>query len=145
MMDTSSSSNDKVHLDNGTTLVFEEVKAGLYLMNDGKTYHSKNEVTKYSNMNLVRNNKLLFTKREIESANNARVLHQHCNKPADDKFLKMLDKRYFIDCPVTSEDMKRVSFIYGPENKRYKATGQGPDPLALIPNIPLPANIIEQH
>ena len=144
MMDTSSSSNDKVHLDNGTTLVFEEVKAGLYLMNDGKTYHSKNEVTKYSNMNLVRNNKLLFTKRETEGVNNTRTLYQHYNTPAYDKFLKLLNKRYFIDCPVTSKDIKRASFIYGPENKRRKTARQRPDLLAMIPNIPLPANIIEQ-
>ena len=95
-MDTSSSSNDKVHLDNGTTLVFEEVKAGLYLMNDGKTNHRKDKVTKYSILNLVRENKLLFIKREIESANNERILYQHCNKPDYDKFLKLLDKRYFI-------------------------------------------------
>ena len=144
-MDTASSSNIKVHLDNGTTLVFEEVKSGLYLMNDGKTNHSKDEITKYSNLNLVRDNKVLFTKREIESANNARTLYQHCNKPAYDKFLKLLDKRYFIDCPVRSEDMKRASFIYGPENKRGKATRQRLDSLAMILNIPLSANIIEQH
>ena len=55
-MDTASSSNIKVHLDNGTTLVFEEVKAGLYLINDGKTNHSKDEISKYSNLNLVRDN-----------------------------------------------------------------------------------------
>ena len=41
--------------------------------------------------------------------------------------------------------MKRASFIYGPENKRDKATRQRPDPLAMIANIPLPVNIIEQH
>ena len=41
--------------------------------------------------------------------------------------------------------MKRTSFIYGPENKRGKATRQRPDPLAIIPNTTLPANIIEQH
>ena len=45
-MDTASSSNIKVHLDNGTILIFEEVKTGLYLMNGGKTNHSKDEVTK---------------------------------------------------------------------------------------------------
>ena len=144
-MDTASSSNIKVHLDNGTTLVFEEVKAGLYLMNDEKTNLSKDEVTKYSNLNLVRDNKLFFTKREIWSANKTRTLYQQCNKLAYDKFLKLLDKRYFIDCPVTSADMERESFIYGQENKRGNATRQRPDPLAIIPNTTLPANIIEQH
>ena len=73
-MDTASSLKIKIHLDNGTTLVFKEVKAGLYFMNDGKTNHSKDDVTKYSNLNLVRDNKLLFTKREIESTNNAPTL-----------------------------------------------------------------------
>ena len=63
-MDTDSSSNIRVHLDNGTTLVFENVKAGLYLMNDEKTNHSKDEVIKYSNLNLVRDNKLLSTQKE---------------------------------------------------------------------------------
>ena len=111
-MDTASSSNIKVHLDNRTILIFEEVKAGMYLMNNGKTNHGKDEVTKDSNLNLVRDNKLLFTKREIESSNNAKTLYQHCDKPAHDKFLKLLDKRYFIDCPVSSEDIKRTSFIY---------------------------------
>ena len=41
--------------------------------------------------------------------------------------------------------MKKTSFIYGPENKRGKATRQRPDSLAMIPNIPLPANIIERY
>ena len=41
--------------------------------------------------------------------------------------------------------MKRATFIYGPENKTVKATGQRQDPLAMIPNIPLRANITEQH
>ena len=103
------------------------------------------KLQKYSNLNPVRDNKLLFTIREVERVNNARTLYQHCNKPTYVKFLKLLDKRYFIDCPVTSEDMKRVSFIYGPENKRCKATRQRLDSLAMIPNIALPANIIEQH
>ena len=61
-MDTASSSNVKDHLDNGTMVIFEEVKAGLYLINDVKTNHGKDEVTKYSNLNLVRDDKLLFTK-----------------------------------------------------------------------------------
>ena len=65
-MDTASSSNIKEHLDNGTTLVFEELKAGLYFMNDGKTNHSKDEVTKYSNLNLVRDNKLLSQKEKVK-------------------------------------------------------------------------------
>ena len=86
------------------------------------TIDNKDKVTKCSNLNLVRDNKVLFTKKEIESANNVRAIYQHCNKPAHDKFLKLLDKRYFIDCPVISEDMKRASFIYEPENKRGKAT-----------------------
>ena len=47
-----------------------------------------------------------------------------------------------IDCPATSEDMKSATFIYGPENKRGKTTRYRLDPLAMIPNIPLPANII---
>ena len=144
-MDTASTSNTTVHLDNGTTLAFEKVKVGLYLMYDGKTNHSKDEVTIYSNLNLVRNNKLLSTKREIESPNNARALYQHCDKPAYDKFLKLLDKRNLIDCPITSEDMKRASFIYEPENKRGTTTQQRPNSLEMIPNIPLPANIIEKH
>ena len=85
-MDVASSSNIKVHLDNGTILIFKEVKAGMYLMNDEKTNHSKDDVTKYSNLDLVRDNKLLFTKREIESANNARTRYQYCNRPAYDRF-----------------------------------------------------------
>ena len=80
-MDTASSSNIKVHLDNGTILIFEEVRVCLYLMSDGKSNHSKDEGTKYSNLNLVRENKLLVIKREIERADNARTLYQHCNKP----------------------------------------------------------------
>ena len=59
--------------------------------------------------------------------------------------MRLLDNRYFINCPATSKDTKRSSFIYGPENKRGKATRQRPDSLAMIPSILLPANIIEQH
>ena len=88
-------------------------------MNKEKTNHSKDEITKYSNLNLVMDNKLLFTKREIESA---MTLYQHCNKPASDKLLNLLDKRYFIDCLVISEDMKRARIICEPENKWGKET-----------------------
>ena len=90
-------------------------------------------------------NKLLFAKRENESDNNTRTIYQHYNKPGCDRFLNLLDMRYFIDCPVTSEEIKRASFTYEPENKKDNATRQRPNPLTMIPNIPLPANIIEYH
>ena len=60
-MDTASSSNVKVYLDNETVLTFKDV------LNDGKTNHSKDKVTRYSNMTLQTSpiRPIIFLKYEI--------------------------------------------------------------------------------
>ena len=77
-VDTSESSTIHVHLTKSHIIQFKEVNSGLYVLENGLTQVS---TSNHSFLNLVRTNKLYYTKREMARADDARRLYLNCNMP----------------------------------------------------------------
>lgn len=146
-MDTANDDSIIVHIHEGHTLEFSEVKTGLYLLNR-KCFNTINKkVTAYSHLSLVSSNKNNFTTRQIQGAERARLLYKNINMPGYTKFVKLIQNNYFRDSPVTTEDVKRAIFIYGKDTATLqgKATRQPSAPTSIINPVQLPKSIRDFH
>ena len=143
-IDTAVDNSIRVHMDDDKTLHFEELESGLYILKTNNTNHL---LEKYSFLNLISDNKLYFSKREVDRAEEARKLYLHCNMPGQKRFMKLVEKNYFRDSRVTVEDVKRAVAIYGKEEAELQggATRQRPQPLATLLRMSLTETIKDLH
>lgn len=144
-LDTASSDDICVHLEDSVVLRFKRVDSGLYML-----HHSNNnniDVTHYSMLNLVSTNKSNYTPREITQADAARELYQCITMPGYGKFHRLLDQHYFRNCPVTSTDAKRAVHIYGEDLAalKGKTTRRSPSPITHQPLPEIPEAIKTLH
>ena len=102
---------------------FSETGSGLYLFKPNDNNHSNREITNYSILELVDNNQALFTRRQIDAADQAKQLYQHLGMPGYRRFFRMLQHNHIANCPVTLEDAKRALTIYGPDIAHLKGKG----------------------
>jgi len=147
-MDTATSNNITVHLNEGHTLQFSEVDTGLYLLHHKNINTNNKKVTAYSHLSLVSANKQNFTAKQIQGAERARLLYKNVNMPGYTKFVKLVQSNYFRDSPVTADDIKRAIFIYGKDSATHqgKAVRQPSSTSTRITHpIPLPQTIQDSH
>ena len=111
-VDTAESSTINVHLTKSHLIQFKEVDSGLFVLENGLTQVS---TTNYSFLNLVRTNKLYYTKREVARADEARRLYLNCNMPGYQRLLELVERIFSRNSPITSDDVRRALHIYGEE------------------------------
>jgi len=108
-----------VHIRDGTTLKFLPYKRNIYLL-DPVDYSKLNTAfTSYSCANVVAQNKVNFTRRELEGAERARALYKRMQKPAYSVFLKRLAKNLIRDSKVTLEDTQRAFILLSTQEHIY--------------------------
>ena len=111
-VDTAESSTINMHLSKSHIIQFKEIDSGLFVLENGLQQVSNKT---YSFLNLVRTNKLYYTKREVQWADQARRLYINCNTPGYARFLALVEQNYFRNFPITSDDVQRALHIYEEE------------------------------
>ena len=61
--------------------------------------------------------------------------------------MNLLDKNFLRNCPITSEDVKRSLYIYGPDiaTIKGKSVRQQPSHVPTVNHIPLPMHVKQWH
>ena len=116
-MDTKSDPSMLVHHEDGKAYRFKSCGKGLFHMSlnnpDIVEVTNNQKVTPYSFLSTVASNKEYFTRHEIEGADRARDLQQYLDWPADQYIIEQLQHNRITNCPVTPDDVKRATAIYG--------------------------------
>ena len=147
-MDTAQENAILVHMDadSGAVLRFKEAGAGLYLLQT----NNNDLVTHYSYLQLIRtanSNSQYYSKRELFRAEQARSFYEHVNVTGYANFIKLLEKNYFRDCPITAEDARRAMELFGKEPQDTQGRGTRQRPIAIKERLPIsiPESIKERH
>ncbi len=96
----------------------------------------------------VAQQKRMFLRREVKSADDARDLYRKIGRPDEAEFLDILKRNFIRDCPVTPDDAKRALIIYGPDIAvvKGKSTRSGAAPRApTFISEPIPASVLAHH
>ena len=149
-MDTDKEPCINVHRKDGTIMKFQQYGSGLYYYDasvNKRTNNTNEDVSTYCFVETVANNKKLFTRRELESAEQARQLYIKLGRPGQQLFESILSKNLIRNCPVTAEDAKRAAFIYGPELYSLKGKMVRGSSRALPSFVPIavPDYILQHH
>jgi hypothetical protein len=138
-----------VHRRDGSLMRFTEHPTGLYVFDSASPSNSTNTtVSAYTFLSTVTENKKLFTRREIDNADAARTLYRMIGRPSESDFLTLLSKNLIRNCPVTVDDAKRASLIYGPDLAAIKGKTTRSTPAPHVPTfqaVPIPAHIATHH
>ena len=144
-MDSSSEPAMIVHRLDGSMMKFVEHASGLYIY---KCNTTNAPVAGYTMVSTVAEQKKLFTKREIKSANVARDLYRKIGRPAEAEFQDILARSLIRDCPVTPADAKRALVIYGPDVAVIKGTTTRTEAAPRAPTFVaevIPPSVMEHH
>ena len=155
-MDTRQEPAMIVHLGNGKIMKFKEYTNGLYFydtredlieLSKDKQVTTSENVTDYSLMQSVEENKQLFTHKQLKAADAARELSRKLGRPSKKNFECIIATNLINNCPITLDDVRRAELIYGPDIATLKGhtTKKPGSILPHLPVIPLPANIIKYH
>ena len=147
-MDTSVDPSMIVHRLDGSRMIFREHACGLFVFDPVFNDHHAAD-TDYTMLSTVRDNKKLFTPRDVlANADAARRLYRLLGRPSDAEFLKILGSGSLLNCPVTAADAQRATTIYGPDVASLKGkttrTGNAPRVPALAVT-PLPPHISSHY
>jgi hypothetical protein len=146
-MDSAGEPTINVHRLDGTIMQFVEHESGLYIYSANNN-NINNQVTGYTMISTVAEQKKLFSTREIQSADNARALYRKLGRPSEAEFQQILSGNFLQNCPVTAADAKRALTIYGPDIATLKGKTTRTEAAEHVPTfdaIPLPPTILEHH
>ena len=147
-LDTAVEAAFLVHLQDGTVLRFVEYTSGLYLLLPSTNPLTKSPCQNYSCVSTVAGNCAVFTRRELEGADQARQLYRIIGRPSPRKFEAILDQGSILNCPVTRADAQRADIIYGPDLAYLKGkTTEHPASPHVATQVfsPLPMEIAKHH
>jgi hypothetical protein len=116
-------------------MVFTKHRSGLHY-HDPRGEHLSFVVT-------VDGKKSLFTKRQVDGAERARVLYASFSHPSIMDFKWILRLNQIKDCPVTVQDAEVALKIWGPNIAalKGKTTRRMPDPVVVMDNVAIPTQI----
>ena len=97
-------------------LRFENNPGGLHLLHCTQS-NQHNNITLVST---VQENSKSFTKRQIIDSKLARGLVVHCSYPSDEDMHRILQSGCLHNFPVTSQDFKNATLIFGPSVHNLK-------------------------
>ena len=103
-----------VHRLDGTHMIFHEHACGLYVFSPSPPA-STVPTPACTMLSTVRDQKQLFTPRDVSKADDARRLYRLLGRPSEAEFLKLLSSHAILNCPVTADDARRAAVIYGPD------------------------------
>jgi hypothetical protein len=110
--------------------------------------NNNDQVTAYTMVSTVEENKRLFTAREVKDADAARALYRKLGRPSESEFQSVLRGNFVINCPVTPDDARRALLIYGPDIAVLKGRTIKKSPASRVPTytaVPIPAPIMLHH
>ena len=147
-MDTSDEPALVVHRVDGTTMKFAEHPSGLYIYQRNPTNVPVTGYSSYTMVSTVAEQKRLFSRREIKSADVARALYRKIGRPSEADFQRILKNNLIMNCPVTPNDAQRAHIIYGPDiavlkGKTTRSAAAPRAPTFVAAAIPPP--ILEHH
>ena len=99
-----------VHVGDGNDLKFLKCGRVLYYF-DTKV---KSSVTGYFFLSSVASNKLYYTRREVQGADDARLLQGRIWWPSDSDYKQYIMKNCLKDCSTTADHITNGKAIYGP-------------------------------
>ena len=138
---TEKSATMKIHIGNGKIMQFQELEEGLYM------FRPESQTSAFSYLTLVSANEGDFLKRKVAGAKQAQELYRKIGYPGYKKFFKLLEKNYFRNCPVTTDDVKRVLYIYAVDLAvpKGKMTRPSAVPIVNRPPVIIPKTITDLH
>ena len=141
------------HLGDGKEIKFIEYTNGLYQHDvrsgvlDKYQVTSRENVADYLLIQTVEENKILFTRKQMETADGVRELSRKLGRPSKRMFEDIISKYLILNCPYTLDDVKRVEIVYSHDIARSKGhtTTKPGIFLPQFPPILLPENILKYH
>jgi hypothetical protein len=135
-----------VHISDGISIHFTNLDDGIYLL-DQKNMHKIKSFTSYSYANIVDENKLDFTSRELEGVDTAKSLFRAMGFLSYSRFIYAIEHNLIPNCTVTIPDVCCALHIYGPElaTIKGKTTRKKPSPLPASAYTPIPKSILDHH
>ena len=107
-----------IYKSDGFTVEFKQSIHGLYYHDIRWRRHNTKEFTLVST---VAANKENFTQRQIKNADVAVRLYKSICTPSHNDFISAVTKRLIKNCPISVEDAKNASEIYGPSIASLKS------------------------
>ena len=151
-MDTAVEACMNVHRKDGSIMKFTEYRSGLYYYDVPKTNTNNNtnenvDLYSYCFVETVDNNKKLFTRKEVERAEQAVRLYAKLGRPGQDVFESILSKGLIKNCPITADDAKRAIVIYGQDlySLKGKMVKSASRALPAFVPISIPKYILQHH
>ena len=147
-MDTSKEAAMLVHIAKSEVMKFIEVRAGLYVW---KPEHNTNllnkQISSYSFLSLVSENKSNFTRRELKRIDDAKKLYINMGMPGYKKFFSDLENNRIRDCELSVDDAKRCLNVYGKEIAKLKGskTRKKSSKIKAMEMEPLPKTLVDTH
>ncbi len=138
-----------VHVSDHTVLRFCRCGSGLYYLDTTSVNNSNTDINAYpvSLLQTVAANREVFSKREIEGADNARILQAHIGWPSTSDLKMYIKNNHLINCKVTVDDVNRAEAIYGPQIPmlRGKMVRQIQREFTSVPRVELPSPLLKRH
>ncbi len=150
-LDTSEEPSICVHRIDGSIMKFTEHGSGLYVYDSAARKHpttTSERVNAYTMISTVAAQELFFSKRQVTAADTARELYRKLGQPGEAEFYSILTKNLIRNCPVTPDDVRRATHIYGPDvaTLKGKTTRKAAAPRApTFEAVPLPAPVTMHH
>ena len=125
-----------------------EIGSGLYIWKpETDTNLLNKQISSYSFLSLVSENKSNFTRIELKRIDNAKKLYINLGMPGYPKFFKDLEKNRIRDCNLTVDDAKRCLNVYGKEIAKLRGskTRVRASKIKVMGITPLPETLVETH
>ena len=122
---------------------FVEHSSGLYVFKGNST---NDHVTSYTLLSTVAEQRKMFSRRDVKAADTAREQYRKLGRPSEADFISYLTKNAIQNCPVTPDDARRATIIYGPEVAAQKGKTTRSAAAPRTPTFvaqPIPAPILE--
>ena len=138
-----------VHMEH-KTVKFTRTPEGLYQFTVPQSYKEElkmNQEEKSNNMiQTVDENKIVYTKRQMERAKVARKLYHIVGSPTLEAFKAMLKSNIIKNCPVTAADVDIAEEIYGPAISILKGKTTRQTPKTVVADeVMIPSELLMKH
>ena len=137
----------KVNHHNGTRIIFDQCKKGLYYFDTTNKAFVKDQTKDYKFLNTVESNKSCFHRWDIKGAYEARILQQLMGWPSTQTLKQSFRNNQIRNYPITTDNISRPESIYSPQIKpiQGKEIRRIIEHHKTIPKIPLPPLMFKHH
>ena len=149
-MDTGLNNNIHVILKDGKVFEFVQHHNGLYFFDTNNPVpisKPKSELSNYSLLTTVSENKEFFSSQEIKGADLSRKFQEYLFFPGPNTFKHYVNDNLITNCEITADDINRGEIIYGPLEPYVAGhmVRHKPPVHNKVEKIPLPLMIAKHH